>query len=179
LLKTRKAIIDWVGGKESPKLPKVDAQAKASDGGGTVSVNFEDGYLLLVPEGAAVDKGTRVVWAKGDRETKRPIAAGAYKLRHYVLSRRDDTGVEWNVWGTGEGREVVVKPGANTAVEIDLDVTLKNATKRNRDKVMIGGNFSGDSGMGVSLVKDKRRIVVGWKLEADGKELGSGAAAYG
>lgn len=179
MLQQRKDIIAFLGSKGAPQLSRVDGGSKAPEGAGRVSVNFDEGYVVLVRKGEDNLDGARLVWAKDDKELKRPLAAGEYQVRRYVVTRKDEKGVLWHLWADGQGRSVVVKAGAETQVELDLDVTFKNQTQVSNGKVAAGGGFSGDSGMGLSLVKGDGRVTPRWRLVAAGKDLASGDCAYG
>lgn len=160
MLAKRTAIIDYLKSLESPK-PAVAKDA------GRVSANFETGYVVLVPEGKANCDGIRLTYTKTDRT--REIAAGKYTVRRYVIENG-----EWAVWATGAGRAVTVKAGETTKLELDLDVQLKMTVMKHGKKTQIGGSFSGDSGMGLSLLKGDARVVVKWEVAED-----TGECAYG
>jgi hypothetical protein len=179
LLPQRKALIAFLTSKEAPQLPKVESGSKAPEGSGTVSSNLGDGYLVLVPKGKKLEHAIRLVWNKGDKETKRPVEAGEYQVRRYVIWRKDDKDVEWNIWATGQGRSVVVLAGEETKLEMDLDLEFKNSSNRHGDRVSANGYFVADGKMGASLVKGDDRVVVGFKILIDNKEAGSGTTSYG
>lgn len=135
--------------------------------------------MVLVPEGKAPGEGIRLSWKSGESGARRSVGPGRYQIRRYVVVRRDERGVEWNLWAAGPGRAVEVKANQETRIDLDLDVTLKSMLRRNGSRVGVGGAFSGDSGMGLSLVKDKARIDPKWEIASGGTVLGSGVAPYG
>lgn len=163
--------------KDAPKVPRPDA------GGGTLSVNFEAGYLVLTPTAKPLKEALRAVWSKDDAQKKKPFPAGEYDLRRYVVSRIDDKGVEWNVWATGGSviRQVTVRDGEDTRVELDLEPTLKFNPKVNKKgQLAVGGAFTGEGkGTGVSIVRDETRIVVTFQVLEGTREAARGTAAYG
>ncbi len=157
----------------------MEASSSPAAGAGFVTSSFEDGYVILVEQGQALSDGVRVVWSKGDREQRRAVAPGRYQVRRYVISRRDKEGVEWNVWATGLGREVEVRAGAETRIELDPDVTVKTHFMWAGAKVGLGGGFKGDSGMGLSLVRDEARVALPFQVSSAGRVNGTGEGAYG
>ncbi len=173
LLPQRDAIIAWVN-SAAPQLPRVDAKSPAPKSAGRASVNFDEGYVLLVPQDKGLDAGLRLVWSRDDKEKTRAIPPGTYALRRYAVSKGD-----WQIWATGKGRAVEVREGEETKIELDLAVTLKTSVSSRGNRANVGGNFVGDSGMGLSLLKGEDRITVGWKALRSGKILGSGDCTYG
>lgn len=169
----REALIAWINSK-APQLPRVDAATKPGPKSGTVRADPGDGYVVLVPEGKANDAAVRLLWSTEDREKARPVEAGRYEIRRYVVVRKD-----WQIWATGHGRTIEVREGAETALELDLAVTLKMHVMRKAGRVQVGGAFSGDHGMGLSLVHGRDRIRVGWTFLMGDEKLGSGKCAYG
>ncbi|MBI2898662.1 MAG: hypothetical protein HYY17_00610 [Planctomycetes bacterium] len=179
MLAKRRGIVDYLLSSSAPRLPRVDASSKPSARAGSLSVDFEDGYVVLVPEGKGFDAAVRLLWAKKDSSRARPLEPGKYRVRRYVLARTDGAGTEWNVWATGEGREVTVHEGKETRLDVDQDVSLKMRAERKGGRVAVQGSFAGDSGMGLSLVKGKARVVVGWRISSGESVLAKGECAYG
>ena len=164
---------------EMPRLPRVEAGAKAPENSGTVTVNFDDGYLLLAPEGSGREHGTRLVWKRGEKETPRPLAPGRYLLYRYVVSRLDDQKVEWTLNASGKQKIIEVKPGEETRVNLDLSVTLAAKLVLKKGRVVIGGAFRGDGGMPLTVIRGERRIPAAWAVLIGGREVASGEAPYG
>jgi len=152
-------------------------------GGGSLSVNFDAGYLVLTPAAKPLKEAMRVVWTKDDTQKKKPFPAGEYDLRRYVVSRVDDQGIEWNIWATGGSviRKVTVRDGEDTRLDLELDPTLKFNPKVNKKgQLAIGGAFNGEGkGTGLSIVKDEARIVVTYQVLEGTRESARGTAAYG
>lgn len=166
--------------KETPRAAKVDARsAPASAASGTVAASFEAGLALLVPKDQPSEKGFRLVWAKGDASKARAVPAGTYQLRRYVITKSDEGGATWHAMATGNGREVVVREGQETLLDLKPEVRLKTNIRVKGRGVMSGGGFLGDGQMGLSLVKGQRRIVVRWKVLAGEKAVAEGSCDYG
>lgn len=135
--------------------------------------------MVLVLEGKTSAEGIRLSWKSGESGSRRAVSPGRYQVRRYVVVRRDEKGVEWNLWAAGPGRAVEVGAGRETRIDLDLDVTLKSMLDRKAQRVGIGGGFTGDSGMGLSLVKDTARIDPRWEIVSGAAVLASGVAPYG
>jgi hypothetical protein len=167
---------------KSPALAgpaRVDAAAPATPGGGTVTANVEEGYVVLVPTGKDAGLGVRLVWTKNDAQRARPVPAGAYQVRGYAVVRQDAQGTRWTVHASGLGRTVTVQRGQETKLELDLAVTLNVKPFVMQGKPAIGGTLRGDSDMGLTLCRGAERITIGWKALAGGKEIASGNCNFG
>ncbi len=173
----RANLIAYFESKDAPKVPRPEA------GGGSISVNFDAGYIVLTPASRPLKDAMRVVWTKEDTRKKKPFPAGEYDLRRYVVSRTDDKGVEWNIWATGGSviRAVTVRDGEETRLDLDFEPSLKFNPKVNKKgQLALGGAFTGDGkGTGVSIVKDEARIVVTFVVLEGEREAARGTAAYG
>jgi hypothetical protein len=160
LLATRQAILEYLEKLEKPPAPvALDA--------GRVTVNFTQGYVVLVPEGKKNMDGVRLVFDAKERSHE--VAAGRYRVRRYVVEDG-----EWAIWATGPGRVVTVAKGETTKIELDLAIQLRMQAQKHGARLQVGGAFSGDTGMGLSLVHGDARVVVRWEV---GEE--SGDCAYG
>lgn len=179
LLQQRREIIAFLRSQEAPRLPRIDRETVPPEKAGTVSVNFDDGYLLFVPQGEALQAGQRLVWRKGEKNKTCALAPGEYQIRRAVIRRTDDQGTEWYAMATGEGRTVTIRPNMETKLLLNLDVRLKNNSHIGKGQVILGGSFSGDHGMGLSLVEGPSRILPRWKVSIKGQEIVQGECSYG
>lgn len=175
----RRAIVSFLTSKKAPSLPRKDAPSEPADGEGSVTSAVGAGVVVLVPKGGKTSEGVRLVWKKGDASPRRALKAGDWQIRHYEIERNDDLGITWRIWGTGEGREIAVRAGEETGIALDPDLSFDSATKRKGARVMAGGAFKGDGGLGLTLIKATRRVDIGWSLLAGERAIASGTCSYG
>ena len=183
----RRALVAFLGSDTAPRPARVDAETAIGPDKGTVVANIEEGYLHLAPkqekprknEPIEILTGYRLAWKKDEKERRRPVPAGTYYVRRYVASRDDPKTGEWTIMATGVGRAVEVKAGQETKVTLDLDVTFEAQPGRKGAKAVIGGRFTGDREMGLSVFKNNRRLEVGWKVMDGKQDVAAGGCAYG
>ena len=197
-LDDRRALVAFMGSDTTPRPARVDADSAVTAEKGTVVANIEEGYLLLVPKDREMVKekskekggkeieypkdlsaGVRLVWKRDERTRGRPVTEGEYRVRRYVISREDPKTGEWAVWATGEGRAVSVKAGQETKITLDPDVKFETQAVRKGTKVTIGGAFRGDRDMGLTVLKNHRRLEVSWKVMDGKQDVAAGGCAYG
>jgi hypothetical protein len=187
-LDDRRPLLAFLGAESTPRPARVDFETPITPDLGTVSPNFEEGYVLLVPrkeDAREKDKvkemasGYRLVWKKDEKERRRPIPGGSYQLRRYVVSKDDPKTGEWTVCATGEGRIVNVKGGEELKLSLDLDVSFSALPAMKGTKVTVGGTFRGDRKMGVTILKNNKLLEVAWKVYEGKQELAAGGCAYG
>ena len=196
-LDDRRALLAFLVSESAPRLARVDAETPVTADKGTVVANIEEGYLLLVPKDREMIRekgkekgkdieypkdlaaGFRIVWKKDERERGRPVPEGEYRVRRYVISRDDPKTGEWTLWATGEGRAISVKAGQETKVTLDVDVKFETQAARKGTKVTIGGAFKGDRDMGLTILRNKRRLEISWKVLDGKQDLAAGGCAYG
>lgn len=184
----RRAIAAFLGSDTTPRPARVDADTPVTAEKGTLVANIEEGYLLLLPKGLEKPKkdaprdlsvGLRLLWKKDDKTRGRAVPEGVYQVRRYVASREDPKTGEWTLLGTGEGRSVSVKAGQETKVTLDLDVKFEAQAVRKGTKVSIGGAFKGDRDMGLTVLRNMRRLEVSWKVMDGKQDVAAGGCTYG
>jgi hypothetical protein len=175
----RSAILAWLQSPAAVRLTRIDAETPAPAGCAFVTVDFEEGYLLLVPDKADLLSGRRLSWKRTDDVKRRPLEPGTYQIRRYVVARDDSNKTEWTVQGTGLGRKVVLRAGEETKIKIDTDVAFDAQSLRKGARVTAGGLFTGDGGMGVSVFQRNERIPIGWKVTDGKQDLAGAGCTYG
>lgn len=182
----RRALLAYLGAETTPRPGRVDAETLITPDQGTVSVNFEEGYILLVPRKEEREKdkvkematGVRLVWKKDEKERRRPIPQGSYQVRRYAISRDDPKTGEWTICATGEGRIVNVKGGEELKLVLDTDLSFSSMPSRAVNKLLVGGVFRGDRKMGATVLKNNRLLEVAWKVYEGKQELAAGGCTY-
>ncbi len=180
--KERMALIEWIRGSAFPKPPCVAEASAPKDGEGTVVTAFGRGSVLLWPatEGGSAAP-VRLVWTgeKGERR-ERAVPAGDYVVRNYRVHRTDAQGVAWQIWGSGaSGRSVKVVAGETASVALDLAVKVAPQAKPKGKDLQVGLAVTGDSGMGLTVVRAKDRVPATYEILGGGKRLASGDLGYG
>lgn len=178
----RTALMAWLNGKERVR-PQVQSTARPPAANeGAVRSNIVRGSILLGPKGNVGDASVRVrlVW-NGEKpdHAVRAVPAGDWEVKGYRVVRKDAQGVEWQIWGSGaKGRRLVVRAGETTTIDLDLAVHVKSRARKMRGKLSIGVGVTGDSKMGLTVVKAGDRVAAGFLL-GRGDQMRVGALEYG
>jgi len=177
----RTALIAWLKGKD-PVRPRVVNTARAArTSEGRLRTNIVRGSVLLGPKGNVGDASVRVrlVWSGEKPAEPRAVPAGEWEVKGYRVVRADDRGVEWQIWGSGaKGRRFVVEAGATSTLDLDLDVHVKARVRKARGKLRIGLGVTGDSDMGLTVVKAGDRVPAAYLL-GHGDDRIAGHLKYG
>jgi hypothetical protein len=176
----RGALIDFLKKGVLPP-PTVLASSGEKDGEaqGSVKLDFAEGSLLLK---SADGKFLRIVRDSAEsKDERRHLPAGSYKLTGYHLTRRDAKGTEWflavNLRG---GRPITLKAGQTLPLKTDPAVTIACKAKVAAGTVAVTAHVAGEHHAGVTLYKDGKRILIGYRItDRDGKLLGQGMLDYG
>lgn len=161
------------------RIDRLDSEVAGATG--RVVPGFEAGSVVLVPAGAADDSGAlRLVWRADDAERARPVPAGEWRVKGYLLERARD-GATWFLSGAGmTGRTLKVAAGAESRLELDTAIHLRLRARHQRQKLNVALQITGDSGMGVMLLRDRTRVPVACLLaDGEGKETARATMEYG
>ena len=181
--KQREALIALLTGPGLPR-PLVESTSRAmGPGEGSVTLPGGRGSVLLVatrPDGHPREHGAvRLVWKAGGQEP-RVLPAGHYRVQGYRFHATDPDGVRWQLWGSGaKGRRIEIRPGENQALSLDRSVHVNATARRARGKLFLGLGVTGDSGLGVTVIRDADRVPARFTILARGEQLAQGALQYG
>jgi len=180
---TRKGLMEWLGSK-SPDRPVVvgsRTQPKAHEG--LVRCSVSHGSVLLVPAGGGgevVDQVRLVFSGERGAAALRAMGEGEWMVRNYRVHRQDDRGRKWQLWGSGaRGRRIQVKRGETVRLDLDLAVTVKPMAKPSKKGLRVGLGVSGDSRMGVTVIREGDRVPARYVVGQGDRVLTSGSMAYG
>ena len=173
-------MIAWL--KTQKPVRRVDAPSESKDQGSVVTT-LETGSILLAP----VKKGEpiRLVWKEGDKGQSRPVPPGTWRVAHYAIEKTHQ-GALWILSGSGpNGPTVTVTAGRESKIEIDPRVHQEFTTLSAGERLTMALNLKGEHSMGLSILDasrdgiDRRVPVTYALLDANGKELSTGAMTYG
>ena len=169
-------MIQWLKDQAEACPPRIDAPPDASTKGGYVEPDFKAGSVILLRG----DRHVTLVWSKDDRNRRRALEPGEYKVRTTRLESEQD-GVHWFLSSTGPATKSlrVAKRGA-TKLSIDGEVHFKARADRKRKHLNLGfGLMTGDH-RGLSIYRGGKRVPVTYKvLDRKGRVLQRGAMTYG
>lgn len=176
----RRSLIAFLSGKQAERPTVVDREGDLGDGEGYVNTNLQRGSMMLYPE--AGGRGpVRLVWNKAENGRRRAVPAGRYRIRNYKVIKRDDEGVEWQIWSSSpRGAMVIVRPGERALVNLDKRVHVKacgGPTKKGdlRAGLMIHGHHRS----GLTVVRAGKRVHATYGIFAGDREVRSGDLDYG
>lgn len=178
----RSALMEWLRA-DTPPRPRIERGARPSAGDeGTVASNITKGSVLLAPAGGVGDATVmvRLVWNGEQGEAAvRSVPAGDWEVRGYRVQRVAKDGTPWQIWGSGRGgKKIAVRAGATTKVTFDQRVHVKARAASRRGKMSVGVSVTGDSRMGVSVVRRGDRVPATYALVC-GESVTIGSLAYG
>lgn len=178
----RAALIAWLNAEERVR-PRIErAPRRREEGEGRVASNIARGSVLLGPKGPVGDASVRVrlVWnGETGKRALRNVPAGEWEVKGYRVLLEDDDGVPWQIWGSGHrGRRFSVKAGETFKLDLDLAVRVTARARRARGKLSVGVGVTGDSKMGLTVVKAGDRVPAGYTL-VRGDRRRSGSLEYG
>lgn len=120
----------------------------------------------------------RLIYSKKQEAVALP--AGRYRLRHFVIETtyKDEY---WAISGTNpKGKQVVIRPGKSSTLEIDPTILFHTASKKELDAVHINFSILGDARVGLSILHNEARVPIEYRLfDGRGTTLASGIMNYG
>ena len=130
----------------------------------------------------------RLKWQKGDKDRRRALPAGNYRLTGYRISRTDSSGTPWFVSTTAHKRRLSVKIGEELRLKIDPAIHINVKAVRCEGKLVglvsiqgerHGGLFNTHR-VGLTIYRDGKRLPARYRATGDdGSVLESGTVAYG
>ena len=178
----RSALMAWLRA-DARERPRVERRARPwAEGEGVVASNIAQGSLLLGPAGGVGDGSVmiRLVWS-GEKgaAASRAVPVGDWEVRGYRVQRVADDGTPWQIWGSGRGgQKLTVRAGEATEVVLDQRVHVKPRATARRGQLSVGVSVSGDSRMGLSVIRRGDRVPATYAL-IDGDRVTTGGLAYG
>jgi len=175
----RKALREYLL-SESDLARREDRVREVAAGEGRIVLAHPESIsLLLVPE--ADGDPVRVVWKSEQGKEVRTIAAGTYRVQHYAMTRRDRQDVEWQLWASGsKGRIVKIEEGADPlTLRLDPRIHLRTTARWADRGLRVGIAPTGDRGMGVTIMRDGKRIPAKYRVLGSEGITAKGAMAYG
>lgn len=180
--KKRSALMAWLRA-DARERPHVERTARPpSEGYGTVKPTFAEGSVLLGPAGGVGDDSVtvRLVW-NGEKGASalRTVPVGKWEVRGYRMQRTDGDGIRWQIWASGNrGRKVVVTAKKTAVLDLDLRVHVKPRAAVRRGKLSMGVAVTGDSRMGLTVVRGRSRVPASYSLVCEDRAI-EGRLAYG
>ncbi len=144
--------------------------------GAHVEPAFEAGSIIL----QRGDELVSLVWSAKDKDRRRALPAGEYRLRTTRLER-EQKGAWWFLSSTGPaGRKIEVAKRAPTKLTIDDEVHFTSIVNRHGKKLQLGFSITGADKRGMSIYRDGKRVPVTYKvLNKKGKVIAKGRMNYG
>ena len=169
-------MIQWLSNPKTPRPKRLDGPPTGDAAGAHVLPAFDAGSIVL-------QRGDRVfnlVWSAKDKDRRRALPAGEYRLRSTHLAREADD-AWWFISQSGPPFEKVpvAKTGATKFTLIGT-VRFDAAASRDDKKLMLTFSITGADDRNVSVFRNGKRITVAYKVfDAKGKELAHGPMKYG
>jgi hypothetical protein len=161
----------------------VDAPPAAADPGGGgrrgfVESDLGEGELFLA---GAHHRVYRLAWIAGEKDRRRALPPGTYKLTGYRLVRADREGTRWFISTTSHGfRDVVVEAGKPTRVAIDPAIRITTRASLAADGLGGQMGIQAEPHVGLSIYRAGKRIPIDYRaLDGDGRVLARGTMTYG
>ena len=126
------------------------------------------------------DQLVSLVWSAKDKDRRRALPAGDYRLRTTRIEREKDR-AWWFLSSTGPaGRKIQVAPRSPTKLTIDDTVVFKGNARLHGNKLQLGFSINGPDKRGLSVYKNGKRVPVTYKvLNNKGKVIARGQMNYG
>ncbi|MAG56229.1 MAG: hypothetical protein CMJ83_08065 [Planctomycetes bacterium] len=179
----RKALLGYLRAKSTMRPVNLAKRTEPRAGQGLVTCSIPTGSVLLLPEGPANDDVKPVRLVFGDEKgnaAQRAMPVGTWRVRSYRIQRKDKKGVTWQLWGSGgKGRRVEVRAGETTPLPLDVDVRVKVTARGGRRGFRVGVGVTGDSQMGVTVVRAQDRVPAGYAFVNGDRVLTKGEMKYG
>lgn len=145
---------------------------------GWVQSTIADGELFLEDDSGRV---YRLTWQPADRERRRPLPPGHYRIRGYRIRKKDKRGIGWHLSVSSAGfGDVTVRPRQVARVSIRSAVTMQCQVQGHGRQLRVSVAVLGEEGNGLSIYRQGRRIRLGYRLiDAHGRTLSAGVMRYG
>jgi len=150
----------------------------SSRGLGWVESTIPDGELFL--ENAA-GKLFRLTWQPGQKDRRRGLHPGEYKVRGYRIRKKDAQGTGWHISVASAGfRKLVVRAKQDAKIDIQPTIVMNCRVRRGHHKVTVQTTVQGAADSGLTIYRRGNRIPLHYRLtNADGKAVASGPMRYG
>ena len=169
-------MIKWLKSAAEACPPRIDAPPEASIKGGYVEPDFKAGSVILLRG----DRHVTLKWSKDDRDRRRALEPGDYKVRTTRLESEQD-GEHWFLSSTGPAKKSlrVAKRGP-TKLSIDGEVHFNARADRKRKYLNLGFGLMTADHRGLSVYRAGKRVPVTYKvLDRKGRVLQRGSMNYG
>ena len=169
-------MIQWLKDKAEACPPRIDAPPETAIKGGYVEPDFKAGSVILLRG----DRHVTLKWSKDDRDRRRALEPGDWKLRTTRLER-EQNGEHWFLSSTGPAKKSlhVAKSGA-TKIAIGGEVHFKAHAKKNGKRLNLGFGLMTADHSGLSVYRAGKRVPVTYKvLDRKGRVLERGRMNYG
>jgi len=142
-----------------------------------LTTNIKAGSFVL----ASGDREFNLVWKAGDKNRKRALPQGDYRLRTIRVERmlKDD---HWFLSSSGlPGKPRALKRSTTTRIKVGDTVHFAiRRAKRKGNNIMLGFALLGADNRGISVYQNDKRVPVTYKvLSKKGRVLAEGAMNYG
>jgi hypothetical protein len=167
-------LIRWLKDAKRGRPQRID---KAPEGAGAhVEPTFDAGSVIL----QRGDRLFALVWSKDDKDRRRALPPGEYRLRTTRLEGEKD-GAWWFLSSTGPAKTVVrVAERGPTKFSIPGEVHFKACARRRGQKLQLGFAIFSAEHRGLSVYRDGKRVPVTYKvLDKMGKVIDEGRMNYG
>lgn len=186
LPEARVALIEFLQARtlKSP-VAITSAKHKATETNGFVQPGFEEGSVLLKNEHGEF---FRLEWPRTaanqdhtEFATERPIAPGRYTIVNYRMVKQADDGSEWFTSSIANDiRTFELIAGQTVHLDLKPEIAMEVAAVFADGGIQIGAAIMGDGGGGLTIYRAGKRIPLDFVVvDAEGRELASGAMEYG
>ena len=144
---------------------------------GWVESTIDEGELFLESDG----KPFRLTWKSGQKDRRRALPDGDYKIKGYRIRKTDDQGTDWHISIASPGfRKVTVRSEQGVKVDIEPTISIKLRVIRKRDELTVVARVLGEGNSGLSIYRRGKRIPLRYRVtSADGKPITTGPMRYG
>lgn len=127
------------------------------------------------------DREFNLIWKAGDKQRRRALPPGNYRLRTIRVERMHKD-AHWFLSSSGlPGGPRALKGSTTTRIKVGDTVSFAiRRAQRKGEQVMLGFALLGADGRGISVYRDFKRVPVTYRiLSRKGKLLAEGAMNYG
>ena len=148
-------------------------------GEGEVQLPYPHMSVLLVAATPGSEQPAIRLVASGEKDLRRVVPEGRYRVQSYTLSRTDVAGVRWALWGSGsQGATLSVSADKPLRLRLLDKVKLSVGVRQRGGRTQVSLGVTGDSGMGLTVVCGKERVPAFFLLHRADGEI-QGALTYG